>query len=128
MAKTVTLGPWPRLRQLSREPRDYVLLTLPAEFAAQAPERPRLPAALFVLLGMVLLSATGLLPMVACALLAAVAMVLLRCVPLGDVYTSLSWSSIVLVAGHRSVHQPGGVIPAHIPTVIRRHEKNIRWA
>lgn len=95
----LVLGPWPRLRQLSREPRDYVLLTLPAEFAAQAPERPRLPASLLVLVGMVALSASGLLPTVTCALLAAVAMVLLRCVPLGDVYAGLSWSSIVLVAG-----------------------------
>ncbi|MBX3464487.1 MAG: SLC13 family permease [Planctomycetes bacterium] len=95
----LVLGPWARIRGLRDASHDLVVLTLPAESTAAAPARDRLPHALLILLAMVVVSALGAMPMVMAALAAAVAMVALRCVRLGDVYQAMSWSSLVLVAG-----------------------------
>jgi di/tricarboxylate transporter len=48
---------------------------------------------------MVALMALDLLPVVAVALLAAVAVVLTRCVTLEDAYRGVSWSALLLIAG-----------------------------
>jgi di/tricarboxylate transporter len=92
-------GRWSRIERLSSDPHDFVLLTLPAELAAIAPARDRMPIALAILAAMVAASASGLLPVVTSALAAAVLMVMTRCVPLADAYRSIHWGSVVLIAG-----------------------------
>jgi len=57
------------------------------------------PLAIAILLGVVLLAATGLLPIMVSATLGAVAMVLARCLTPREAYESIDWSIIILIAG-----------------------------
>ena len=95
----LVMGRWSRIERLNSDMHDLVLLTLPAELAAIAPARDRMPIALAILAAMVAVSASGLLPVVTSALAAAVLLVMTRCVPLADAYRSIHWGSIVLIAG-----------------------------
>ncbi len=95
----LVMGPWSRINQLRDEHLDLVLLTVPAELAAVAPARRRMPIALLVVAAMVIGSASGLVPVVTSSLAAAVAMVLGRCITLADAYRSIHWGSLVLIAG-----------------------------
>lgn len=95
----LVMGRWSRIAKLQEEQRDFVLLTLPTELATRAPARRRMPIALLILLAMVLVSAFGILPVMTSSLLAAVLLVLTRCVSLPDAYRSMQWGSLVLVAG-----------------------------
>jgi di/tricarboxylate transporter len=92
-------GGWRRIRRLMSDPRDFVVLTIPAEAAAAAPARDRAPYALLSLLGMILLMSFGLVPNLTAALLAALAMGLFGCVTAKSAYRSVSWESLVLIAG-----------------------------
>lgn len=95
----LVLGSWSRIRQLSDASQDLILLTMPAESAAVAPARHRLPVALTILAAMVLVTATGLVPVVLASMGAALLMVLSGCLRTTDVYQAMSWSTLVLVAG-----------------------------
>ncbi|PLX86322.1 MAG: hypothetical protein C0617_01735 [Desulfuromonas sp.] len=57
------------------------------------------PVALATLVGMVLLAATGVLPIMLSAALAATLMVITRCVTISEAYDSIDWSIIILIAG-----------------------------
>jgi di/tricarboxylate transporter len=92
-------GFWSRIAKLRDEVHDFVLLELPAEFEEVRPAHRRAPIAIGILLGMVVLSASGLVPVVAAVLIAALAAVASRCLTMEDAYRSISWSSIVLLAG-----------------------------
>jgi di/tricarboxylate transporter len=92
-------GSWNRIAKLRDEMHDFVLLELPAEFEEVRPAHRRAPIAIGILLGMVLLSASGLVPVVAAVLIAALAAVATRCLTMEDAYRSVSWSSVVLLAG-----------------------------
>lgn len=89
-------GPRARIALLAAARRDLVVLgedLLPGDRA-----RGAWRAALIVGL-MLLLMATSLVPVVAAALLAALALVLARCLTLEEAYRGMSWSSLVLIAG-----------------------------
>ena len=86
------------LKRLSEEQRNFVVVT-----AARAPEEVRLDGsaawvALLITGGMLALMSLGLVPNATAVLLAAAAMVLFRCVPSAEVYRSVNWESVVLVA------------------------------
>lgn len=89
-------GAWSRLALLGDGQRDLVVL---GPLAPRRRPARRLWTAAAVVAGMLALMATGAVPTVAAALLAAVAMVLGRCVTLEDAYRSVSWGSLVLIAG-----------------------------
>lgn len=92
-------GSWPEILKLREEHDCFVVLTLPDEYRSIAPARHKAPTALIIMAGMVVSMALGLLPNVASALLAAVALVACGCVRLDAVYRVIGWQAVVLVAG-----------------------------
>ena len=93
------VGPWSSIRQLQTLAHDFVVLEMPAELADVVPSHRRMPVALMILVGMVLLTVFDLVPLVAAVLLAVLAAVFTRCLTMEDAYRSLHLSSLVLVAG-----------------------------
>ena len=92
-------GGWRQISLLQGERRDFSVLTIPREMDEVAPARHRAPWALAILVGMLVLMTFSLVPTVTAVLLAALAMVLARCVRMADAYKSINWQSIVLIAG-----------------------------
>ena len=93
------VGPWSSIRQLQTLAHDFIVLEMPAELADVVPSYRRMPVALAILVGMVLLTVFDLVPLVAAVLLAVLAAVFTRCLTMEDAYRSIHWSSLVLVAG-----------------------------
>jgi di/tricarboxylate transporter len=79
---------------------DFVVAAVPRELEEYAAARisPQAPIAVTIVLAMLVMMATGLLPTVTAALVAALALVLSGCVGLATVYRRMSWESLVLIA------------------------------
>ena len=92
-------GGWDDLNRLSDDRQNFVLLTMPAEYAERLPARRRAPIAVGILVAMVAVMASGVLPNADAALLAALAMVGGGCVRLDSIYRVISWTTLVVVAG-----------------------------
>jgi di/tricarboxylate transporter len=93
-------GDWADLRRLWGDEREnFVMLTLPAEYQELLPARDLAPVAMLIVIAMVVVMALELIPNSAAALLAALAMVVTRCVSLDAIYRVISWKTVVLVAG-----------------------------
>ena len=95
----LVIGSWDRIAKLRTSFDDFVLLTRPAELEDVSPARDRMPLAVAIVTGMVLLSAFGILPVVASVLLASMAVVAAGCITGSDAYRSINWASVVLIAG-----------------------------
>lgn len=66
----------------------------------RVPFRPRRgPAAILILLLVVLLASTGVIPIILSATLGAFVMVLIRCLSIKEAYEAIDWSIIILIAG-----------------------------
>ena len=106
-------GPWECIGRLQGETHDFVVLMLPLELDEVAPASRRAPVALLILLGMVLLSAFEVVPVVAAVLMAALAAVFTGCLSMDDSYRAIHWSSLVLIAGMLpladALEQTGGI-------------------
>ena len=106
-------GAWSQIGLLQNDPQDFLVLNLPAELSEVAPARRQAPAALLILLAMVVVMSFGLLPNTATVLLAALAMGLFRCLRLEDAYRAINWPSLVVIAGllplAKALEQTGGV-------------------
>jgi len=92
-------GGWRQIGLLQTDPKDFLVLSLPVELDEVVPARRQAPAALAIMLAMILAMAFNLTPNVAAVLLAALAMGLLRCVDWESAYKSINWPSLVLIAG-----------------------------
>jgi len=92
-------GGWRQIELLQREHGDFLVLTIPKEMGEVAPERAKAPRALAIVGGMLALMTLNLVPSVAAVLLAALAMVLSRCLTMKEAYDSINWESLVLIAG-----------------------------
>jgi len=92
-------GPWAKIGLLQASAHDFVVLALPVEIDQVAPSRDRAPVAISIVVGMVLLSAFEVVPVVVAVLLAALAAVFTRCLSMDAAYRSIHWSSLVLIAG-----------------------------
>ena len=92
-------GRWRDINLLQSDKRDFLVLHLPVEMNDVAPARSRAPYALAILVGMIVLMTFGLVPNAAAVLLAALAVVLTRCVSMEGAYRVINWSSLVLIAG-----------------------------
>ena len=90
---------WDNILKLRNERQNFVVLTIPEEFNELAPARKQARRALVILGAMVAAMASGLLPTVTVAMLAAVALLGARCVKLESIYRVIDWKTIVLVAG-----------------------------
>lgn len=92
-------GPWAALDDLV-EHADLLVVDSPRQVRRQAvPLGPRSTRAIAVLAGMVVLLATGIVPPVVAALLAAGAMIVLRVLTVQQAYRRISWTTVLLVAG-----------------------------
>jgi len=95
----LVVGPWNRLAALGQTQRDLVVATLPEEITSIPPSPGRASVMIGILALMVILSASGWMPVVTAVLVAAMATILTRCVPLPEVYRSMHWSTLILIAG-----------------------------
>lgn len=93
-------GTWDALSQHTDVDHNVVVIDQPDQVRRQAvPLSGRAWAAIAILAGMVLLLAVGVVPPSIAALLAAGAMVLLRVVTVPQAHRSISWTTLILVAG-----------------------------
>jgi di/tricarboxylate transporter len=92
-------GGWDDISRLRDDREDFVVLTLSAEYQERLPARRRAPIAIAIVALMVVAMASGLMHITAAAILAALAMLATRCVPLDAVYRVVGWKTLVLVAG-----------------------------
>ncbi|MBL0715633.1 MAG: SLC13 family permease, partial [Desulfosarcina sp.] len=90
---------WPNIQRLRDERQNFVVLTLPQEFNEIVPARKLASWSLIIIGAMVAAMASGIVPTVAAAMLAAVALVLTGCVKLVSVYRTINWQAVVLIAG-----------------------------
>ena len=90
---------WSDILRLRDERRDFVVLTLPQEFHDLIPARKQATWSLAIIGAMVIAMVLGLVPTVTAAMLAAVALVLTRCVRVDAVYRTINWPTVVLIAG-----------------------------
>lgn len=91
-------GPWKAIDLLREERNDLVVAAAPRELEAALRPTSRAPVAVFLLVAMLVAMTAGWLPAVTTILLTAVAMVLTGCVQVGQIYRSVNWVSIVLIA------------------------------
>jgi len=93
-------GTWDALDRRVESDRDVLVVDSPSLVRRQAIALgPRAWWAIAILFGMVILLATNAVPAVEAALLAAGAMILTRVVTIYQAYRSVSWTTVVLVAG-----------------------------
>ena len=93
-------GTWDALDRKIESDRDVLVVDSPSLVRRQAVALgPRAWWAIGILVGMVILLATNAVPAVEAALLAAGAMILTRVVTIYQAYKSVSWTTVVLVAG-----------------------------
>ncbi|MEJ2470920.1 MAG: SLC13 family permease [Desulfuromonadales bacterium] len=88
-------GPEEKVRHLGRE-HGFLLLggVDPVSYRPQ-----RAPIAVATLLGVILMSVTGLAPIMVAATLGALVMILTRCLSIKEAYDSIDWPIIILIAG-----------------------------
>lgn len=91
-------GSWAALDQHTSDP-DVLVVDSPDSLRRTVPLGPRAAWAIGILAGMVVLLATGLVPASIAGIVAALAMVLTRTVSVTQAYRSISWTTVVLVAG-----------------------------
>lgn len=92
-------GRWSDIMLLRQDAANVVVLTVPQEYKDVAPAARWAPRALVILVAMVVAMASGIVPTVTAALVAALALLATRCVPLERIYTVIHWPTILLVAG-----------------------------
>lgn len=91
-------GPWNEIVRLKEHRRDFVVMGQP-ETMIEAPRKEKANYALIILVGMLILMITEWVPLVAAALLAAVAVVLFNCLTMDEAYEFIDWRSLILIAG-----------------------------
>ncbi len=92
-------GPWKRIDMLREEGNDFVVISRSPESDRPAPAAARAPLAIAVMVGMMVLMTFEIVAAVTAVMVAAVAMVLTRCIDVEDAYRSVNWESVVLIAG-----------------------------
>lgn len=92
-------GSWAQIRALRTQNSDFALLSFPEELDENALGRSRAWLAVLIVTFMLAIMAFKLVPTVIAAMLAAILMILLGCVPLERIYRAINWQSLVLIAG-----------------------------
>lgn len=91
-------GSWRALEQLDGEAQDFIVIGRPRQMEEQRYSVRYATTAMVIVLFMLLSMSLGWLPAVTATLLAAVAMVLTGCVRVEQMYTSINWESVILIA------------------------------
>ena len=109
----LVVGPWKAVRQLQSRPKDFLVLSLPAEIDLVAPARRRAPQALLSLAVMVGLMVSGAVPNVIAALIGCLLMGAGRCIDMNSAYRAIHWQSLVLIVGMlpfaQALQKTGGI-------------------
>lgn len=92
-------GPRTAIEVLRREQADAVVLTEPEDTGVSREAARKAPIAIGIMLAMLIVMTAGWLPTVMAAALAAIAMILTGCLSMEEAYRSMSWQSVVLIAG-----------------------------
>ena len=92
-------GPRAAIEALRREPADVVVLAEPEDTAVSREAARKAPIAIAIMLGMLLAMTLGWTSTVMAAGLAAIAMIITGCLSMEQAYRSMSWQSVVLIAG-----------------------------
>lgn len=92
-------GNWHDIHRLGNDRQSFFLLNLPSEYEERLKAPGRAPIAVVILVLMVAAMAFQLLPNVAVAMIAALAMIVTGCVPADRVYQVISWRTLVVIAG-----------------------------
>ena len=92
-------GPWSSIQRLQADNHEFIVLETPTEKAEIVPSYRKLPVALTILAGMVLLTLFEIVPLVAAVLMAALAAIFTKCLTVEDAYRSIHWPSLVLIGG-----------------------------
>jgi len=87
-----------RIEELRGENSDFVVVAQSADLASKEGLSRREAMTLLIIAGMIAFLAFNVLPAVVTVLLAAVAVVLTRCVDVETAYRSMNWQSVVLIA------------------------------
>jgi di/tricarboxylate transporter len=92
-------GKWRAIESLSAS-RDVLLVNSPESVRRQTiPLGRKAPQAIAVLVGMIVLLATGLVPPAIAGLMAVAALILLKVVEPQQAYRAVSWQTVVLIGG-----------------------------
>jgi di/tricarboxylate transporter len=92
-------GPRAAIDVLKRETGDAVVLAEPENGGVPAEAERRAPVAMAIMLAMLVVMTGGWIPTVMAAGLAAIAMIVTGCLSMEQAYRSMSWQSVVLIAG-----------------------------
>lgn len=92
-------GTWEQIARLREERDQFVVIGQQRALTASHYDARRGPLAVAIMLGMLVLITLSIVPTVTAVLVAAVAMVLSRCITIEDVYRTMNWESVVLIAG-----------------------------
>jgi di/tricarboxylate transporter len=92
-------GPRSAIDTLRRETGDAVVLAEPEDVAVSREAARRAPIAIGIMLAMLLAMTFGWTSTVMAAGLAAIAMIITGCLSMEEAYRSMSWQSVVLIAG-----------------------------
>ena len=93
------IGRWKVIARARPDRHDLVMLDPPEEAEDYAPAARRAPYAVAILFAVVAAMATGIIPNVQAALLGCLAMGLFGCVDARSAYRSVSWPTLILIAG-----------------------------
>jgi di/tricarboxylate transporter len=91
-------GTWADIEALSQDRSFVIVLDLPQEMSQQLYTRRNAIVAISIVVLMLLAMALKIVPTVTAVLLAGVAMVLTGCIRVEDVYRSINWESVILIA------------------------------
>nr|WP_306255025.1 SLC13 family permease [Ornithinimicrobium cryptoxanthini] len=96
-------GSWQALEEAARTP-DLLAVDDPTAVRRQAvPFGPGATKAVIVLVGMVILLATGVVPAAVAGIVAGIAMIVLRVIAVDTAYHGISWTTLILVGGMMSL-------------------------
>ena len=91
-------GPWEKILALRKRRRDFVVMGQPESMLGSA-NRSKAPIAALIMLLMLAGMVGEVLPLTTTSMLAALLMILTRCLTIDEAYGFIDWKSIVLVAG-----------------------------
>lgn len=107
------VGSWHKIQQLTQRSDEFVVTEFPREHADVVPSYRRLRTSLLILAGLVLLTVSNIVPLVAAVMIASLAAIFTRCLTMEQAYRSIHWSSLVLIAGMlplaEALQQTGGM-------------------
>lgn len=91
-------GTWENINRLDKDSQNWVVVGKPMQYAADT-LKEKIPFVVLILAGMIFIMATGLIPTVLAALIAAVLMVAVGCFKnMQEVYSFVNWETLIMIA------------------------------